>query len=380
MIFPDEFLLPGERSVRWALLSALRSAGFDFSDGDGFAGNGGESLRLPQAERVCFLLVDGLGLRNLQDRSGHARTLRSLTSLEPLTSVVPSTTATAITALGTTAEAGQTSMLGYSLRSPYSGRPFSLIQWDDEGLDPRAWQTVPTLFERLGEQAGLCRAVQPSGHIHSGLSLCALRGMDSLPAETAGERVAAACQAFEQGARFVYLYWGDVDKNGHRHGWTSQAWIEALEELDRTVADLLHALPAGTLLVITADHGMLDVGERIDMDDFPELRRDIRMTAGEERAVQAYTDRPDEVCERWANILGERALVLTQESAEQAGLFGEMTEQARERGGDVFAFLRGRWALLDRRSRLNPQFPLQRGVHGSLTEYEMLVPFLADMV
>lgn len=375
MIFPDEFLLPSSRSVRFALLNALQAAGFDVSghDGDG-------NLELPQAERVCFLLVDGLGLRNYEERSGHARTLRSLSALEPLTSVVPSTTATAITALGTTAEAGQTAMLGYSLRSPLSGSPFSLIQWDEEGLDPLQWQTVPTLFERLGEQAQLCRAVQPPAHIGSGLSLCALRGLDALPAKTAGERVAATRQAFDQGARFVYLYWGDVDKKGHHHGWTSQAWIEALEELDRTVADLLRTLPHGTLLVITADHGMVDVDERIDIDDFPELRRDVQMTAGEERAVQVYTDRPDEVCERWADVLEERALVLTKESAAQAGLFGEMSEHAYARGGDVFAFMRGRWALLDKASRINPQFPLQRGVHGSLTEYEMLVPFLVETV
>lgn len=373
MIVPDEFLLPTSRSIRWALSSALKAANFDIDDGDA-------NLELPQAERVCFLLVDGLGMRNFEERSGHARTLRSLSSLEPLTSVVPSTTATAITALGTTAEAGQTAMLGYSLRSPFSGRPFSLIQWGEEGLDPLQWQTVPTLFERLGEQAQLCRAIQPAAHIGSGLSLCALRGMESLSAETSGERVAAACHAFEQGARFVYLYWGDIDKNGHRHGWRSQAWIEALEELDRAVADLKLTLPEGTLLVITADHGMVDVDERVDIDDFSELRRDVQMTAGEERAVQAYTDKPDEVCECWANILGERAFVLTKESAVQAGLFGEMSERARERAGDVFAFMRGRWALLDRRSRLNPQFPLQSGVHGSLTEYEMLVPFLVDMV
>ena len=82
MIIPDEFLLPASRSIRWALSTALQAVGFDFSGGDG-DGN----IELPQAERVCFLLVDGLGLRNFEDRSGHARTLRSLSSLEPLTSV-----------------------------------------------------------------------------------------------------------------------------------------------------------------------------------------------------------------------------------------------------------------------------------------------------
>ncbi|MBR5950577.1 MAG: alkaline phosphatase family protein, partial [Actinomycetaceae bacterium] len=157
MIIPDEFHLPSERSVSFALVGALKAAGFDVPDGSG-AGVYDFSCDFPKAQRVCFVLVDGLGLRNFEERSGHARTLRSLTALEPLTSVVPSTTASAITSLGTGHLPGQTAMMGYSLRSPLSGRPFSLIQWDEVGLDPQSWQSTPTVFEQLGEQAGECKA------------------------------------------------------------------------------------------------------------------------------------------------------------------------------------------------------------------------------
>ncbi|MDK6763441.1 alkaline phosphatase family protein, partial [Escherichia coli] len=99
---------------------------------------------LPRASRVCLVLVDGLGAENLAARIGHAPTLRALTAREPLTSTAPSTTAAALTTLGTGALPGRTSMLSYSLRSPRTGRNFSLISWEDSGLNPEEWQPVPT--------------------------------------------------------------------------------------------------------------------------------------------------------------------------------------------------------------------------------------------
>lgn len=377
--FPEDFCLPSERSIQYALCAALQSAGL--ADGDEYP-DAREIVGLPTASKVCFVLVDGFGLHNFEARSGHARTLRSFTALEPMTSIVPSTTAAAITALGTAATPGQTSMIGYSLLSPVSRRPFSLIKWDNTEEDPREWQKVPTLFEHMGQSAQYCRTIQPASHIDSGLSLCALRGLDAIAADSVDKCIAGVLRAFREGARFTYLYWGDVDKIGHRHGWTSQAWIEALEELDNAMKRLSQALTRAfggeTLLVLTADHGMVDVAERLDVADIPVLCEGVEITAGEERAVQVYTDEAEAVRERWANELGERALVITKDEAISAGLFGQTSEQTRERMGDVFAFMREGYALVDTRSRLYPHAPFQKGVHGSLTEYEMHVPLLVE--
>ena len=375
---PQDFVFPSQRSLRLAIAASLSAVGLevDLAAEDAEAA---AQLGIEKAPRICFVLVDGLGARNLAERSGHARTLRSWTHREPLTSVVPSTTATAITSATTAAWPGQTAMMGYSLRNPDDGQLFSLIKWEGQGLDPAAWQRVPTLFERLGEQAGQCRVVQPEVYVGSGMSLAALRGVEAIGVGARGDRIAEAARAFRQGASFVYLYWGELDRTGHARGWESEAWTAQLEELDSAMAYLARSLPAGTLIVVTADHGMVDVAERLDVAHEAALDEDVQLVAGEERAVQLYTERPEAVSERWAEILGERAWVLTRDEAVDAGLFGPDCARGAGVAGDVLAFMDARHAVADSRTRPNPSAPFQKGVHGSLTAEEMLVPLIMEV-
>ncbi|MGO1593456.1 MAG: alkaline phosphatase family protein, partial [Ancrocorticia sp.] len=278
----SEWLLPGQRSVRATLSAALDAVGF------GTPGSSAdrELLGIPQADRVCFVLVDGLGFHNLEARSGHARTLRSWSSVEPLTTVAPSTTAAAITAVGTGALPGQTAMTSYALKSPVTGENFSLIKWEGSGLDPLAWQTHPTLFEQLpSEQARQCVLIQPREFVASGLTQCALRGARALPAKTLEDRVEAAAKALRGGGSVAYLYWGELDHAGHGKGWMSDEWVSELEGLDAAMSALARALPKGTLIVLTADHGMVDVTQRYDVAELATLAQQVSLVSGEERAV-----------------------------------------------------------------------------------------------
>ena len=65
------------------------------------------------------------------------------------------------TTLGTGALPGTTGMVGYSVLNPMLGgslpvgttphpdQNLNLITWEGRAPDPRAWQDVPTIFERL---------------------------------------------------------------------------------------------------------------------------------------------------------------------------------------------------------------------------------------
>ncbi len=376
MSIPEGFVRPAPRNVSLVLAGALAAVGLlDAED----AQEAARTLRIEAAPRVCVVVVDGLGAENLAARSGHARTLQSWGAQEPITSVCPSTTSAAITALGTAALPGRTAMMGYSLRNPADGTLFSLIKWEGTGLDARSWQKVATLAERLGEGAGGFGVVQPRSYIGSGLSLAALRGAPAIAADTAEERVAAAAKALRSGMKAVYLYWGELDHAGHARGWQSNEWTACLEELDAGMRTLARSVPSGTLIILTADHGMVDVERRWDVADNPRLAEGVSLVAGEERAVQAYTDEPDAVGARWQDVLGEAAWVLTREEAFGEGLFGSETEAGRAVAGDVFAFMTDRFAVADSRVRPNPKAPFMVGVHGSLTSAEMRVPFLMEV-
>ena len=90
----------------------------------------------------------------------------------------------------------------------------------------------------------------------------------------------------------MYFYVNELDKAGHRHGCQSPQWEHQLEELDATVKRLSATLPAGTTILLTADHGMLDVPEsqRIDYSADPALVAGVRHTAGEPRMVHLYLE------------------------------------------------------------------------------------------
>ena len=94
------------------------------------------------------------------------------------------------------------------------------------------------------------------------------------------------------GASLMYFYVNELDKAGHRHGCQSPQWEHQLEELDATVKRLSATLPAGTTILLTADHGMLDVPEsqRIDYSADPALVAGVRHTAGEPRMVHLYLE------------------------------------------------------------------------------------------
>ena len=64
------------------------------------------------------------------------------------------------------------------------------------------------------------------------------------------------------GRRFVYAYYGYVDKIAHERGF-GDFYDAELRTADRLVADVLELLPPGAVLLVTADHGQVEVGDRI---------------------------------------------------------------------------------------------------------------------
>lgn len=332
-------------------------------------------FNLPAARRACVVMADGLGFHNIDQRRGHTPTLRSL-DMRAITTVVPSTTAAGISALATGAMPGQTAMGGYALRVPGSDEVFNLIGWNTSSVDPRAWQSVPTIFETTDLDAV---KIHPRRFVDSGLTLAALRGGRTVVAEKLEARVDGAVAELKSGADLVYLYWGDIDSTGHHAGWESEAWIGQLEHFDSELGRLRRLLPPDTLMVLTADHGMIDVAERFDIACVGELTRGVDVVAGESRALHLYTEEPEEVSGRWREVLGERAWIYTLAEAEEAGLFGPMGDFAREVFGDVLVFAKDRLAIVDSRYQSEGAIGLV-GVHGSLTEQEMMIPLGLELI
>ncbi|MCG2799058.1 MAG: alkaline phosphatase family protein, partial [Cellulomonas sp.] len=222
-------------------------------------------------------------------------------------------------------------------------------------------------------------SVGPQRFEGSGLTRAALRGGGYRPAETLAQRVDGVLESL-RAPGLAYLYWGDVDKAGHHHGWGSMQWGDEVAAVDAELSRLVRNVPKGTLVLVTADHGMVDVDRRArwDVATDPGLREGVALVAGEPRAMQLHLEPGAEaadVVERWSQVLGNRALVVTRETAIGAGLFGELDERVRPVVGDVVVAMAGRATVVDSRTQTPGSMDLV-GVHGSLTDQEMSVPLL----
>lgn len=336
---------------------------------------------LPLARRVCVVIVDGLGAQLLHQESRSAPFLASLlTGAAPITAGCPSTTATSMGSFGTGLAPGRHGLVGYEVMDPDRGVLLNELKWD-AAVDPLTWQPHRTIFQTLvGRGIGVTQVGNPEFH-GSGLTLAALRGGQFVGVKRLHARVDVALDLLKApGPGLIYLYWGDVDGAGHRYGWRSREWRRQLRHADRELARLAARLRPGTLLVITADHGMVDVPHagRIDLADHPDLSDGIAVLGGEARFAQAYC-RPGAdsaaVQARLAAAIGDRGWVLGREQAVAAGWFGPVEDRVRGRIGDVVVAARDSFALVDSRTA-RPQVLALIGQHGSLTAAEQQVPLL----
>ncbi len=334
-------------------------------------------LGLPPSRRYCVLLIDALGWNLLRSHPAQAPFLSSLTG-RAITVGAPTTTAVSLASLGTGLPPGRHGVVGYTSRVPGGRKIFNALRWEP-AVDPRTYQPHPVMFERAARADVATTVVGESKFRGSGLTTAALRGPFRV-ANTYGQRVAAATEAAHAGERaLVYVYDGDLDYTGHQLGCGSAAWRHQLTMTDRFAEELFDNLPSGTVLLVTGDHGMVDVDheQRVDVDDVPELREGVALLAGEARFRHVYTvdGAAEDVAAAWRSVLGDRANVRTRDEAIDEGWFGAVEERVTERIGDVVVSVDGDCAV-ERRS----VFPVEGkllGLHGGLTDDELLVPLLA---
>ena len=376
----------GRRSVAEVLGSAAASIGV----------NGFENrLGLPAAKRICVVLADGLGRGLLKQKSAHTPFLRGVLQQGQgevpvwLDSAFPSTTAASLASLGTGLAPGQHGLVGYDVLDPSQDKVVNMLGNWDVGVDPQDWQPFPTVFERAAEHVDVITVSLPQFG-DSPMTRAALRGGRFVSGITSHARTAAAAEAMAvSDASLMYFYVNDLDKAGHRHGSQSPEWEHQLEELDATVKRLDSSLPAGTTVLLTADHGMLDVAEaqRIDYSADPALMAGVRHTAGEPRMLHLYLEDGlartgadggavrRRLLDAWRGRFGDRIWAFTREEAIAAGLFGPVRPGVEQRIGDVMVAARDALAFYDT-GRQRPTAMEVVGQHGSLTKAEREVPLL----
>lgn len=348
-------------------------------------------LPLPEGRRaVVVLVVDGLGRRQL-DRHAEVAPFLSDARGTTLDAPFPATTATSLATIGTGLAPGEHGLTGYSVAVADDDRPLVVLTWSwdrhDGGPDarqdvvPERWQPASTAFERAAASGVEPVTVLRPEFVTSGLTRAVLRGGRVIPATGLIDTLGAAVDAVgSSGPTVVYAHHGQLDAVGHLAGPSSDAWLSELAAIDQLCARTAEDLPPGVALVVTADHGMVEVPDErlVELADRPELLEGVRVLTGDFRARQLHA-RPgaaEEVLAAWREACGPLAHVVTRDDAIAAGWFGPtITETVHARIGDVVVSARAPqvgWVHRDR-DLFGGRVP---GMHGALTPEEIEVPAL----
>ena len=233
---------------------------------------------------IALVVLDGLGLNLLNLHQAETSFLRSKFETT-LSSVFPPTTAAATTALLTGLTPYESGYLGWFQYFKEADIHYTIFMNEDY-YDPK--KAIPkdfykrylkrdTIFDRIAKtRKAKTKQFFP-------------KKVDKQGYDTFDEGLKRMIEFQKNNQKTLsYLYSIEPDASQHQHGITSKEVSEALKSLDTSLKAAAEKLPKDTLLLITADHGLIDI-EPIHLFDYHDITSTFEhLPAGEPRATQFF--------------------------------------------------------------------------------------------
>jgi predicted AlkP superfamily pyrophosphatase or phosphodiesterase len=210
-----------------------------------------------------------------------------------------------------------------------------------------------------------------------------MRGAKYLPAKSIDDRIDQAIQllATTRDDALVYLYIPELDQIAHASGSESSRWLAALEDVDAAVRRLVAALGKFDAVLLTADHGIVDVPKHghVYLDEVELNWNSVASVGGDPRVNYLYLNEPEQTRE-FVNVLqsalGDSVAVFDRPTALGANLFGQrVSNTALERLPEVFVLAVKKVAIYHRDYAPTKSLEMV-GQHGALSSQEMAIPLL----
>ena len=325
-----------------------------------------------QASQVVLLTLDGLGWDQLEARRHLAPAMAAMEG-DAISTVAPSTTATALSSLTLGCPPGEHGVVGYRIN--VRGDVLNVLRWQTPAGDARDVIPPDVIQGRPAFRGRRPPVVTRAEFAGTGFTLAHLLDVRFHGYRVPSTLVTEVRHLLRQGEPFVYAYYDGVDKVAHEYGLGEHFDAEVVAA-DRLVAELLEVLPPGACLVVTSDHGQMQVGDAI-VPIHDAVMAHVALLSGEGRfrwlhAMPGAVDELYAAAEEWH---GERAWVRTRDQVIAEEWFGpKVSSAAAARFGDVVLAAADPVAFEDPAD--TGPYRLQAR-HGSLTSAEMRIPLLA---
>lgn len=324
------------------------------------------------ARQVVLLVLDGLGWHQLQKNILQCPTIAAMQG-GSITTVAPTTTVSALTSITTGLAPAEHGLVGY--RIDMGGRVVQMLKWGDEKGDLRNMYP-PDLVQPCPPFMGASVPVLSKAELEgSAFTEAHLRGVRAKGWRAASSIAVEVGQLLRTGEKFIYAYYDGVDKIAHERGF-GLFYDAELRSADALVKSIQDVLVAGSVLVVTADHGQVLVGE----NTLPPHRDVLAMTShqsgeGRFRWLHARSGVANELLARAVQHHSDCAWVVSKDQViDEKWLGPRLGTATRKRLGDVALVARDPVSF-DDVADTGP-YPLQCR-HGALTDDELDVPLLA---
>ncbi|MCK5128413.1 MAG: alkaline phosphatase family protein [Clostridiales bacterium] len=326
-------------------------------------------------KNVVLLVFDGLGTSTLQRHLPKNSFLRKHMTAD-ISSVYPSTTVSAITSIITGQTPNEHGWIGWSCYFKEVDQCIDMFTGNISNMEedePAAKEHIPHKY--LGSE-NIC--TQISKATHQNVRTCMVSPFSSYRAHTCDEvcaQIKTLCN--EDSKTFIYAYHFQPDHDMHEFGTTAACITTMLESFDDQLQQLADTLK-DTLLIITADHGLVDV-KRVSIDTYPQINECLALPVTIESRCCSFTVKDEYksvFAERFNHALGDKFLLMTHDEFIDSRLLGDGTPHKKTDDfiGDFVAIAVSDISLWNKDNHGNIED--FKASHAGLTTDEMRIPLI----
>lgn len=351
--------------------------------------------RLAGAEHIVFVLADGLGMQFIDALPPEAWLRRQL--VQPLLAPFPSTTAVSITSIATGRWLTDHASPGWWAYIPARDLiavplPFHRLSderpLEDLGIEPGDLFPVPSMVPRMrfAAQLVLPAAIADSTYSRYLGGTATRAGYDTL--SDAVDHIVARIEAATE-PTYTYWYISRVDTLAHELGTKHERTTSAVRDVDERLATLaarLIALPAAVRIVVTADHGHLNVpdgGRQMLATDDPIMNFLRVHPTGDVRVAYFHLreNADDRTHAAFRKLFAARFanwVLLTADDVDALRLMGPrpLSAETRARIGDYTAIALNAEVMRYAGVPGADRFMRQQSQHSGLSPSEMTIPLV----
>ncbi len=332
-----------------------------------------DNLLQQDYQTVVLLVLDGMGVDMLEHNLSDKSFLRKH-MLKEISSVFPPTTTAATTSIYTGLTPQEHGWAGWQCYFKEYKKNIELFLnrdfYQSKSLDVNVGKEFlkhKKLFEQINEQ-GKYKAYGVA-RFFGNYKIESMNDVCNKIVELAKEK----------DKKFILAYYKEPDSVMHHTGCYSEKTKTKIKSLDRHVENLAGKLQ-NALLIVTADHGLIDIVEDVRLEKIKEINDCLRLPpAIEPRAVAFYIkeDKKEQFEKEFNKRFGNDFILLTSDEYIKQGYAGEgiMHYKFREFLGDYMALATGD-RILQYQTEGGTDPEELKAHHAGLTQKEMSVPLI----